>query len=93
MHPHVHRLERQTYGRGGSDDDGAGKDRQVRMHVRQRRGRTGNADRVVARVAGFNPEGFPSAVVAMQIVIVVIILGGDCRRAVVMVVTVMAVTV
>jgi hypothetical protein len=93
MHAHVQRRKRQTDGRGRSDDDGAGKDGQLQVYLRQRRGRTGNADRMIAGVAGFNPYRSPTAVVAMpRVIVVVIILDGDYRRAAAAVV-VMAVTV
>ena len=85
MHANVHRRERQTDGRVRGYDDRARKDGQLQMHPRQRRGRTGNADRVVAGVAGFHPERVHIAV-AVQFVIVVMILHDQNRRVVVMVV-------
>jgi hypothetical protein len=100
MHANVQRRERQAYGRDGrSDDDSARKNRQLEMNPRQRRGRTGNADRVITGLTGFNPDRFnpdrfnldrfnTAAVVAMQFVIVVMILDSEYRRVVVMVVAV-----
>jgi hypothetical protein len=93
MHADVEWRERETYGGRRSYGDRFRKDRQLQVYPRQRRGSTGNADLMVAGVAGFNPERFQTAGVVAQFVIVVMILVmilDDHNRHVVVIVAVVA---
>jgi hypothetical protein len=84
MHAHLDGRERRS--RDGSYC--IGKDCQLHVDVWQRRGRTRNTDRVVARITGFDSDSVVVTVVGVRVVIVVMLVWGTGRHAAIMVVAV-----
>ena len=71
MDAHVQGCECKTHWHGRRHDNQAGKDGQLKMSLRQRRGRGRNPDRVLAGITRFESGRFDGDLVFVVVVMVV----------------------